>query len=402
MSQNTSPSPKWNSFTKAFVALTILVLFAGLLSRFHTVLPILVMAVIVAFLVVPAVRFLNRKLRLPWGLVANLCFLILLAVLIGVSTATGFAVVQQIQALFLIIQRFLVELPVLLDSISQHVYVFGPWQFDLSQFDLPAIAENLLATVQPILAQVSSVIASLATGAIESLANIVFTMALAYFIILDYPRIRSRILEISIPGYKEDLHRLRTALLAIWNAFLRGQLLVVTSTALLTWMLMSVLGLRFSLGLGVLGGVAKFIPILGPTTAGFIAALVALFQPGNWFGLTPFGHAVLVIISVIVLDQLIDYLIVPRIMGTSLNLHPVIILTGLLIFASLAGVLGLLLSAPTMASLVLIGKYTYRKMFDLSPWDPPIDVLKATEKRPERLFRWFEKVRLRRRNTEEP
>lgn len=393
MSQSPSLSPKWNPFAKAFVALTILVLFAGLLSRFHSVIPILVMAVIVAFLVIPAVRLLNQRLRLSWGLAANLCFLVLLAALIGVSTATGFAVVQQIQSLFMIIQRFLVELPVLLDSVSQNIYVFGPWQLDLSQFDLPAIAENLLATVQPLLAQVSSVIASLATGAIESLASVVFTLALAYFIILDYPRIRSSILEISIPGYKEDLHRLRSALLAIWNAFLRGQLLVVTSTALLTWMLMSALGLRFSLGLGVLGGVAKFIPIVGPTTAGFIAALVALFQPGNWIGLTPFGHAVLVIICVIILDQLIDYLIVPRIMGASLNLHPVIILIGLLIFASLAGVLGLLLSAPTMASLVLIGKYTYRKMFDLSPWDPPIDVLKQTERRPVRLLRWIEKVR---------
>lgn len=393
MSQNPGLSPRWNSFTKAFIALTILVLFAGLLSRFHTVIPILVMAGIVAFLVVPAVRFLTRRLRLPWGLAANLCFLLLLAALIGISTATGFAVVQQIQALFLIIQRFLIELPALLDSISQTIYVFGPWQFDLSQFDLPAIAENLLATVQPILAQVSSVIASLATGAIESLASVVFTLALAYFIILDYPRIRSSILEVSIPGYKEDLHRLRVALLAIWNAFLRGQLLVVTSTALLTWMLMSALGLRFSLGLGVLGGVAKFIPIIGPTAAGFIAALVALFQPGNWYALSPFGHAILVVICVIILDQSIDYLIVPRIMGASLNLHPVIILLGLLIFASLAGVLGLLLSAPTMASLVLIGKYTYRKMFDLSPWDPPIDVLKETEKRPERLLRWIQKLR---------
>lgn len=398
MSQQTSDSPKWSILTKAFVALTIMVVFAGLLTRFHAVIPILVMALILAFLVVPVVRFLSIRFRLPWGLVANLCFLVLLLILIGVSTATGFAVGQQLQALFLTIQRFLTELPDQLATISQQTYVFGPWEFDLAQFDLPALAENLLASIQPILGQMSSILASLATGAIESIASVVFTLAVAYFIILDYPRIRSTVLDISIPGYKEDLHRLRIALFAIWNAFLRGQLLVVTSTGLLTWMLMSALGLRFSLGLGVLGGIAKFVPMVGPFLAGLVAALVALFQPANWFGLTPFGHAILVVICVVILDQLIDYLIVPRIMGASLNLHPAIILVALLVGASLAGILGLLLSAPTMASLVLLGKYTYRKMFDLPPWEPPIDILRRPERPPLLLLRWVERFRQKRKS----
>ncbi|NIS79971.1 MAG: AI-2E family transporter [Anaerolineales bacterium] len=395
MSQNTGNSPKWSVLTKAFVALTLLVVFIGLVSRFQAVIPILVMAIILAFLVVPVVRFLCVKLRVPWPLGANLCFLILLLILIGVSTATGFAVVQQLQALFLTIQRFLTELPDQLAAISQQTYIFGPWEFDLAQFDLPAVAENLLASIQPILGRMSSIIASLATGAIESIASVVFTLAVAYFIILDYPRIRSTVIEISIPGYKEDLHRLRSALADVWHAFLRGQLVVVTSTGLLTWMLMSILGLRFSLGLGVLGGIAKFVPMIGPFLAGFIAALVALFQPTNWFGLTPLGHAILVVICVAILDQLIDYLIVPRIMGASLNLHPAVILVALLIGASLAGILGLLLSAPMMASLVLLGKYTYRKMFDLSPWEPPIDVLSRPGRRPLRLLQWVERLQQR-------
>jgi predicted PurR-regulated permease PerM len=215
----------------------------------------------------------------------------------------------------------------------------------------------------------------------------------AYFIIIDYPRIRSAVQNIEIPQYQEDFHRLRNALAAIWNAFLRGQLLVVTSTGFLTWILMTALGLNFSLGLGVLGGVAKFIPIVGPFTAGLVAALVALFQPANWYGLTPLGHGILVVTCVVILDQLIDYIIVPRIMGASLNLHPVLILFGLLIGASLAGVLGLLLSAPMMASLILLGRYVFRKMFDLSPWDPPIDVLREPRTPPARLVQFFDRIR---------
>jgi predicted PurR-regulated permease PerM len=133
----------------------------------------------------------------------------------------------------------------------------------------------------------------------------------------------------------------------------------------------------------VLFGFSKFVPILGPFTAGSVAALVALFQPSNWFGLTPLGHAIVVVVCVIILDQGIDYLLLPRIMGSSLNLHPVIIIIGAIVGASLAGVIGLLLSAPATATLLLLSRYVYRKLVDLSPWEPPIDAAP-----PPRPVRW--------------
>jgi len=401
MKTNSNISPQWSLLTKAFVGAIILLVIVGILSRFHDVIPILITALILAFLIVPLVSLLHHRARFSWGLAANICFLLVLFTIIASSTWAGFAVVDQLQALFQIVQEMLMDLPEELAEISTVTIFLGPWEIDLSQLDLPTLAENLLASIQPIFGQVSTLIASLASIAIESLASIFFTFAVAYFIIIDYPRIRSAVQGIEIPKYQEDFHRLRNALAAIWNAFLRGQLLVVTSTGMLTWILMSALGLNFSLGLGVLGGVAKFIPIVGPFTAGLVAALVALFQPANWYGLSPFGHAVLVVICVIILDQLIDYIIVPRIMGASLNLHPVLILFGLLIGASLAGVLGLLLSAPMMASLILLGRYIFRKMFDLSPWDPPIDVLTEPRTPPARLVQLFDRIRHKRTKDDE-
>jgi predicted PurR-regulated permease PerM len=390
-------SPKWSTPTKALVALAGFMLIAALLVRFQDIIPLLIVAGIIAFLVSPLVRILNQRLRLPWALAANLVFLLLILLLAAASTATSLAVVQQVQALFLLIQRFLEGLPKQLAELSQQRLVFGPWTFNFAQFDLAPVLERLLNAVEPVLGRASGLITSFATGAIESIVRLIFILAVTYFLILDQNRIRATLAELSIPGYREDIRRLRLALGRIWNAFLRGQLAVVASTGVLTWMLMTALGVRFSLGLGFLGGVAKFVPILGPISAGMVAAFVALFQPSNWFGIMPIGHAVLVVISVFILDQAIDYILVPRIMGTSLNLHPVIILVGLLIGASLAGVIGLLLSAPMMATILLLGRYVYRKMVDLSPWDPPIDEIGRDERRVSRLIlaarklgeRWF-------------
>jgi predicted PurR-regulated permease PerM len=371
-------SPRWGTSTKALVGLALMVLLGLLLWRFSHLIPLLLVAAIITFLVVPIVQFLHGRLRMPWGLAANLVMLIVILLFMGASTATGVAVFGQLQALVMIVLRFLGDLPEWLATLSQQHYVIGPWVIDFSQLDLQAFGEQLLAGVQPLLGDLSGFIASFTTGAIESITRVFFTLAIAYFLTLDYRRIRAALIQVSLPGYEYDFRRLRMALSRIWRSFLRGQLLVVLLTGIITWVLMSLLGLRFSLGLGVLGGIAKFAPIVGPTTAGLVAALVALFQPGNWFGLTPLGHALLVIGLVIVLDQAIDYLLIPRIMGATLNLHPVVILVGVLVGASLAGVIGLLLSSPTIASLILLSRYTYRKMLDLPAWDPPITILKPS------------------------
>ena len=75
--------------------------------------------------------------------------------------------------------------------------------------------------------------------------------------------------------------------------------------------------------------------------------------------------------AVIVLQEISDNILVPRILGSSLHLHPVAILVFALIAANLAGLVGLLLSAPILATLRLFGQYIYSKMFDLNPWPEP-------------------------------
>jgi predicted PurR-regulated permease PerM len=379
-------SPRWGTATKSMAAAFGLVLAAAILWRFASIIPLLVVAGILSFLIVPLARFVSTRTRLPWALATNLCFLLLLLLLLGASTATGLAAIQQLQALFLTLQRILVTLPSTMANLSQNTYVLGPWVIDLSRFDLVVLAEQALGTVQPMLGQASSLVRSLASVALESLAKVAFVLAVAYFLTLDYKRIQTAWQSFTIPGYEGDLDRLRQALNKIWDSFLRGQLLIVLITGVLTSVLMTALGVRFSIGLGVLAGLAKFVPIVGPVSAGAVAALVAIFQPENWFGLHPFGHAALIIASVIVLDQSIDYILLPRIMGTSLNLHPVVILVAAIVGASLAGVIGLLLSAPSTASLLLLTRYAFRKMVDLSPWDPPIDATPRVS--PSRLL-WF-------------
>lgn len=357
------------------VGLLGVVLVGALLIRFRSILPLLILAGLLSYLLVPLVTFLHRRARLSRATATNVTFVFLALALMTLVTAIALAALEQLQGLLLTLQSVVVSLPDRLAGMENLVLVIGPWQTDLVAFDPATVVQPALGIIQPALTQVSGLLTFAATQLIEGLAHAVFVLAIAYFVVLDSSRLQERWSSISIPRHEADVRRIQQALGRIWHAFLRGQLLIVLITGLLTMVLMSLLGVRYSVALGVLMGLAKLIPIVGPFSVGVVTGLVALFQPQHPLGLTPLGHAALVIVALIVLDQAIDYLLLPRIMGGSLNLHPVVILIGAIIGASLLGIVGLLLSAPTMATFILLGRYALRKLFDLSPWDPPIDVI---------------------------
>jgi hypothetical protein len=95
---------------------------------------------------------------------------------------------------------------------------------------------------------------------------------------------------------------------------------------------------------------------------------VTLFQGGNYFNLQPIFYTALTIGLSILLDQIYDNLISPRIMGKSLGVHPAAVLVVAIIAANLIGIIGLVLAAPVLATVSLIGRYTVNKMFDRDPW----------------------------------
>ena len=373
------PSPAWGASTRIVVSLAVLVILGAIVVRFRGIIPLLGVAIIASYLLLPVVRVIHARARLGWGLATNIVFLMVVLLLLLGTTAIGLAVTREAQGIFITLQEFLAELPRGAGDLSDKVISLGPWRLRLATFDLGSLADQALAAVQPTLTRASVLITSFAAGAIETLAKALFVLAVAYFLTLDHDRFDAAWMSFGFPGYEDDLRRLRLTLDRIWNSFLRGQLLVVAITAVIVGILLSALGVRFALALGILFGVAKFVPIVGPILAASVAALVTLFQPGHWFGFTPFGHVLAVLLLLTVADQLIDYLLLPRIMGASLNLHPVVILVGAIIGASLLGVVGLLLSAPGMATAILLGRYAYRKMFNLPPWDPPIDALSVPQ-----------------------
>jgi predicted PurR-regulated permease PerM len=266
------------------------------------------------------------------------------------------------------VTRFVNDLPALVTELSNIQFQLGPFSIDLSQFDLSTLAQQLLGIVRPLMGEAGSLVSKLATTTVTVVGWGIFVILISYFLLSESGRLPESLVPIQIPGYNADNRRLGLELTSIWNKFLRGQLVISILAALAYVILLTALGMRFTLAIALMAAVGRFVPWIGPAITWFVTALVALLQTNNYFGLQPVTYAAVVLVSCLVLDQIFDNIVVPRLLGKSLGLHPAGVLISAILLARLIGIVGLVLAAPVLATLTLVGRYVTRKMLDLEPW----------------------------------
>ena len=141
--------------------------------------------------------------------------------------------------------------------------------------------------------------------------------------------------------------------------FIRAQLSLAALSLVVYSITLSVMRLQYALVLGTIGGLLEFIPVVGPLAAGLIIVTVAL--------LTGYSHWAVLVIFLVVWRVLQDYVSSPRIMGESMELHPLAAIFGVMAGGEVAGILGIYLSIPVMASLRILFRrwrlYAEKKKF---------------------------------------
>ncbi|HSO13788.1 MAG TPA: AI-2E family transporter [Anaerolineales bacterium] len=370
MIQKTDTSPRWSSTTKLLVGLVIVSLVAFLIYRFSNLVPPLLMIFIFTYLLHPVTASLSRGLRLPWKLSVNIIYLLIVIILAGLLTWGGVGLVGQAQSFVRSIQGIITDLPSYISELSTQVFVIGPFELDMKTFDLKDLSSRLLSFIEPLLGQTGNLVGALAGGAASTLGWTIFILTVSYFVMVESSGLREDLLKIDIPGYTEDLQKLGSELSRIWNAFLRGQIIVFLLALAIYSILLPALGVRYAIGIAFLAGLAKFLPYIGPAITWVIMALVTFFQPAKPFGLqdNALTYMLIVVITTSVIDWFMDNFITPRIMARTLRVHPAAVLVAAIIAASLLGLLGVIIAAPFLATFLLLGRYIMRKMFDLDPW----------------------------------
>ncbi|MBK8987870.1 MAG: AI-2E family transporter [Chloroflexi bacterium] len=364
-------SPRWSQNTKIIVAVTGLVLLITLTLRFTSIIRLVTIAAILAYLVNPLVVFINTRTRISRSLVIAVIYLMLLVLIVGGSVVLGVTIYDQVVSFVNRIPSLITDLLVLLEELSERTEPlrFGPFSISPTSINWDAVINQVLGYVEPTVTRSGRFLTSFATGTINLLGQMFFIFIMSIYLIAEIPKLGGYVMRFAkTPGYEQDAQRLMRYSSVIWSSYLRGQVILGLVIGVVTGISLAVLGVQYSLALGVMAGLLEFVPNLGPIVTAVVAITVAVLQPSNAWGLSSVQLALATLGIMILIQQLENNLLVPRVVGNALDLHPLLVLLGVLMGASLGGILGAVLAAPLLASIKLISTYAWRKLFDLPPF----------------------------------
>jgi predicted PurR-regulated permease PerM len=261
------------------------------------------------------------------------------------------------------LRQELIQFVAYLDTISTDtVSVMG---FNLVVGDIVAEVTDTLRTV---LSEFGTSAFNVVFGAAEVLLLTIFTFLIGFYLTRDSEKVKDWLTGIIPPDYRSDVLNLVAEVDKVWSAFFRGQVILAVVVGVLLTLVASVLGLPQPALLGILGGLMEFLPSVGHAIWLITASILALIEGSSTL---PVSNGVLLLIVVAVHTAYtqfdLNYLI-PRIIGRQVHLHPMVVIIGIIVGASLGGVLGVALAAPTIASARILGRYLYARLFDLDPF----------------------------------
>jgi predicted PurR-regulated permease PerM len=203
-----------------------------------------------------------------------------------------------------------------------------------------------------------------AVDVLSSVLWVVFIVVISFYFIRDRTRLAEAFDSLWPGAYRPVAIRLRQDVDAVWRAFFVGQLLLAIVVAVLFAFVGVLVGLPFPLVMAALAGILEFVPSLGHGIWMVSAGLLMLIHGSTWLPVPPWAAAALIVALHLVFQQIdLNYLI-PRLVGRRVRLHPAVVIVGVFAGAIAAGVLGVVLAAPVIATARVLGRFLRAHLYD--------------------------------------
>jgi predicted PurR-regulated permease PerM len=177
-----------------------------------------------------------------------------------------------------------------------------------------------------------------------------------FYLLLDWGEMVSVLRSLIPPRYRPAMFEIAAEIDKALSGFLRGQSLVCLFLGLWYGIGLTLIGLNFGFLIGLSAGLLSFIPYVGSLTALIFSAVVAIVQ--GWPSLGLFGLAM----AVVGVGQFLEgNVLSPKLVGSSVGLHPVWLIFALLAFGSLLGFAGMILAVPAAAAVGVLVRFAARR-----------------------------------------
>ncbi|MDO4739475.1 MAG: AI-2E family transporter [Eubacteriales bacterium] len=324
------------------IALALLLLAAVVLFRKEAalLLRLFLGAATVAFLLDPLTTALARRMPRPR---AALCALLIALMLCAAALCLLFPpLARQFSELIASFPAIIEGLNGLIDRVNSLLARHGFSRLSLSGADWQRLSESLSG----VWSGTAKVFGSLAGG----LSGAVLSCFLALYFLSDKPAMLLQ-MEMLVPfRWRHTLARMAGAVRDELRSYLRGQALVCLCVGALSTLLLFFIGVRGALALGLLIGIANCIPYFGPFIGELPAVLCSLTG-----GLLPAG---LTLGAILLVQQIDNMLLTPRITGGATGLKPPVVMVSVLVGGSACGWVGMLLAVPVVCILRCVWRVT--------------------------------------------
>ncbi|HLR72651.1 MAG TPA: AI-2E family transporter [Pseudogracilibacillus sp.] len=303
----------------------------------------LLIAGVLFYLTVPAQLYLE-KIKFPrWASIGTI-FIIISAIIWVATSLVGPPIIQQINNLIENAPQIINESTVFVIDLLEKAGSLPKWLNDA----IDSVTDTLTELPAEFGKWTVTFIQSVFSGALV----IVLTPFFLIFMLKDHEKLIPFVTHFFSGERKTWVKKTLNDIDDVLNLYIRGQVLISTILATLLYIGYSIIGLNFALLLVVFAFFMNIIPFIGPWIAYFPALIIALFQDPIM--------AIWVSIITLIAQQTDANLITPNIMGRTLNIHPLTIITILLAAGNIAGVMGILLAVPGYA----VGKAVISNIYE--------------------------------------
>ena len=290
------------------------------LGQFSDILMVILVSWLLSFLLDPVVDMIQKYLRLSKIISTSLTYVLLSAFIVAIGFIYIPLVSSQIIILVNLVPGYLSSAPAILNNLNSSIIS----QLENSIAIIPSIAQFFFSAF--------------------------IVLILSFYFIIDQKKLNRELFNLVPKNWHNNLEFTEKVINDTFVSFFRVQFFYGISTALVTWVVLSLFGTGFAISVAFLAGVFAIIPLIGPVLAIILPVLVALL-------IDPF-KALMVGLILFAIQQVIFNIIGPKLLGKAFRLHPAIILISLLIGLKFAGALGAIFAIPILGiGVVMVRKF---------------------------------------------
>lgn len=329
----------------------ILILALYILSEVTAIYLPVILAIVLSFILNPIVDLICKirikafKWSMSRGLAVLLSFIFTGLCLFVMATFVFFPFIHEFD-------KFVGNLPDLLARIQRITAAIEARAIEVTlPHNVPNLVEQAISSAAGFSVDFARRILNTIFSFASRIIELVVVPVLTFYFLRDWKSLRESFISIFSMSHRRNVRSIIEEMAATVSGYIRGQFWISITIGLLVFSGMYLLGVDYPLVLGLLATLTETIPIIGPIVGAVPAILLAyLASP---------ALAVKVLLFFLIVHQIENHVIVPNIMGHTIDLHPATIIISLLIGGQLYGVVGMILAVPATALLKVLLKHLW-------------------------------------------